>query len=307
MPGPAGQLAVGLGHVRGGRLVPARDQPDRRVVERVEHARGSSRPGRRTRCRRRGRSSWSTRICAAGARHRRDRLLEEDRRALELRLLLVGRVDVADRPLARPLARAGAGRGRTPVSSRRRTRSPARDRGPLSNHASPAPYVVRLAAGLDRQRAEEQVADARARVGVPVGDPPGGKSTRSQRISHSPALELDLRGEQRRRRRLVERAPRRARAVGSRRAVRRLVAADVVDDAVARRRLDAAGDGREREDQWKYCPPSMTIVWPGDEVGRRRAEEDDGADDVLGHLVALDRPRGDRHVAQLLDHLRVAP
>ena len=28
----------------------------------------------------------------------------------------------------------------------------------------------------------------------------------------------------------------------------------------------------------------------GDEVGSRRAEEDDGSDDVLGHLVALDRP-----------------
>ena len=31
----------------------------------------------------------------------------------------------------------------------------------------------------------------------------------------------------------------------------------------------------------------------------------DGADDVLGYLVALQRPRGHRHVAQLLDHLGV--
>jgi len=36
-PGPARQLAVGVGHVRGAGLVPADDQPDRRVVERVEH------------------------------------------------------------------------------------------------------------------------------------------------------------------------------------------------------------------------------------------------------------------------------
>ena len=33
----------------------------------------------------------------------------------------------------------------------------------------------------------------------------------------------------------------------------------------------------------------------GDEVGGRRAEEDDRAHDVLRHLVALDRSGGDRH------------
>ena len=43
----------------------------------------------------------------------------------------------------------------------------------------------------------------------------------------------------------------------------------------------------------------------GDEVGGRRAQEDDGADDVLGNLVALDRAGRDRDVAQLLDHLGV--
>ena len=35
-PGPAGELAVGVGHVRRARLVAAGDQPDRRVVEAVE-------------------------------------------------------------------------------------------------------------------------------------------------------------------------------------------------------------------------------------------------------------------------------
>ena len=35
-PGPPGELAVGLGHVRGARLVAARDQADRRVVQPVE-------------------------------------------------------------------------------------------------------------------------------------------------------------------------------------------------------------------------------------------------------------------------------
>ena len=36
-PGPAGELAVRLGGVRGALLVAAGDEPDRRVVKRVEH------------------------------------------------------------------------------------------------------------------------------------------------------------------------------------------------------------------------------------------------------------------------------
>ena len=36
-PGPAGELAVGVGHVRGSDLVAAGDEPQRGVVERVEH------------------------------------------------------------------------------------------------------------------------------------------------------------------------------------------------------------------------------------------------------------------------------
>src|SRR5262249_20529110 len=37
---------------------------------------------------------------------------------------------------------------------------------------------------------------------------------------------------------------------------------DVVDDAVAADRLDAGREAVQREPQWKYWPPSMTIVWP---------------------------------------------
>ena len=72
------------------------------------------------------------------------------------------------------------------------------------------------------------------------------------------------------------------------------------------RRRSRSGRARaSRVPQWKYCPPSMTIVCPvtNDAVGPR--EVGDGADDVLRVLVALDRPRRDRDVAQLLDHLRV--
>ena len=43
----------------------------------------------------------------------------------------------------------------------------------------------------------------------------------------------------------------------------------------------------------------------GDEGRARPAEEHDRAHDVLGHLVALERPRADRHVAQRLDDLGV--
>ena len=45
----------------------------------------------------------------------------------------------------------------------------------------------------------------------------------------------------------------------------------------------------------------------GDERRGRAREVDDRADDVLGHLVALDRARRDRDVAELLDDLRVRP
>ncbi len=46
----------------------------------------------------------------------------------------------------------------------------------------------------------------------------------------------------------------------------------VVDDAVAADRLDAGLEAIEREPQWKYCPPSMTMVWPvtKDEAGPAR-------------------------------------
>src|SRR5260221_12571661 len=35
---PAGELSVGVGHVRGAGLVAAGDQPDRRIVKTVEHS-----------------------------------------------------------------------------------------------------------------------------------------------------------------------------------------------------------------------------------------------------------------------------
>ena len=85
------------------------------------------------------------------------------------------------------------------------------------------------------------------------------------------------------------------------------VVRDVVHDAVAADGLDARLEAVEWRAacQWKYWPPSMTIVWPVTNDGGRAGEIDDRADDVLGLLVALDRPRRDRDVAELLDHLGV--
>ena len=42
----------------------------------------------------------------------------------------------------------------------------------------------------------------------------------------------------------------------------RLVALDVVDDPNPRSRLDTVRVLGESQDQWKYWPPSITIVWP---------------------------------------------
>ena len=49
----------------------------------------------------------------------------------------------------------------------------------------------------------------------------------------------------------------------------------------------------------------MTIVWPVMNVAPGPAQEGDGADDVRGHLVALERARADRDVLQRLDDLGV--
>ena len=60
-----------------------------------------------------------------------------------------------------------------------------------------------------------------------------------------------------------------------------------------------------RSNQWKILPAVDDDRLPRDERRRRAGEVDDGADDVLRLLIALDRARRDRDVAELLDHLRV--
>ena len=163
MPGPAGELAVGVGHVRGADLVAAGDEADRRVVERVEHRQVAlaghaerdvdpvdARAGRRGACRPSSRQA--------------QRVLEEDGGLLELRPILVGRIDVADRALPRPLG------GQDQHADERRRlvratprRAPGRGRTRTMLHQA---RTTRCALGVDVDRAVEQVADARPRMGV---------------------------------------------------------------------------------------------------------------------------------------------
>ena len=99
---PAGELAVGVGHVRGADLVAAGDEADRRVVERVEHgqvalaghAEGDVHPVD---------DELVDEEPAARPHVRVEPVLEEDGGLLELRPILVGGVDVADRALPGPL------------------------------------------------------------------------------------------------------------------------------------------------------------------------------------------------------------
>ena len=51
-------------------------------------------------------------------------------------------------------------------------------------------------------------------------------------------------------------------ALDVRRAEVRLVARDVVDDAIAVLAREAVVVLGEAEDQWNVWPPSITIVWP---------------------------------------------
>ena len=108
---------------------------------------------------------------------------------------------------------------------------------------------MRLALRLDPDPAVQEDAQAGAGMGVPVGDAAG--------------REVDaVAAEQPGRRPAARSAPRRARARRRGRARVCLVARDVVDDAVAGLGLDAVRVLRQAEDQWKYWPPSITIVWP---------------------------------------------
>ena len=149
-----------------------RDEADRRVVQGVEHGEVAlaghaecdvdavddelvdeelpAGPQRQERAGARGRRSA---VCSFG-------------------LLLVGGVDVADRPLARPL-----GGQQQHADERRRlgaaTQSASTGSGPDSNQAPPGPYDAVSALGVESSSPVEEVADPGPGMGVGVGDAAG--------------------------------------------------------------------------------------------------------------------------------------
>ena len=160
---PAGELAVGVGHVRCADLVTARDEADRRVVERVEHrqvalaghAEGDVHPVHH---------ELVDEEPASRPHVQCEPVLEEDGGLLELRAILVRRVDVADRALAGPL-------GRQDQDADERGRLVLRRLGEHRIGAGLEPGTARAVGGgvplgVDVDRALEQVADARPGMGV---------------------------------------------------------------------------------------------------------------------------------------------
>ena len=111
------------------------------------------------------------------------------------------------------------------------------------------PVLVRLALGLDADPPREQDPQARARVRMEMGD--------------APRREVDaVAADHRRRGRTLQQLPDECMPVHVRGAEVRLVALDVVDDAIA-----VLGGGAfellgQTKDQWNVWPPSITIVWP---------------------------------------------
>src|SRR5207247_8470719 len=115
---------------------------------------------------------------------------------------------------------------------------------------------------LDRQLAEEEAADPGAGVHVAVRNSSRRKvdAIAAQDPARG-ALELDLRHELRAVA-LTSDSPLERRTGNAHGPRVRLVSLEVVDDPVSGRSLQPIGMLVEREDQWKYWPPSMTMVWP---------------------------------------------
>ena len=160
---------------------------------------------------------------------------------------------------------------------------------------------------VDVDRPEEQAPDAAARMRVPVGD--SARREVDAVAAHDPCLrgvELDVAARARASPPSPAELPDERRPVDVRGAEVRLVRADVVDDPVAGRGLDTRPDARRARVSMEVLAAVDDDGLAGDERRGRPGEVDDGADDVLGLLVALDRPGRDRHVAELLDHLRDA-
>ena len=160
-----------------------------------------------------------------------------------------------------------AGRTSTRTNDGREVRRRARDdrlRAALEPGAA-GPVEPCVPLRLDLELAREQVADPRPGMRVQVrdaaqrevdpvaADDPVGERVELDEPGEQGALRLAL---------VVVELPDERGAVDLGGAEPRLAALQVVDDAVAADRLDARLEAVEGESQWKYWPPSMTMVWP---------------------------------------------
>ena len=238
-PRAAGQLAVGVGHVGGADLVAAGDEADRGVVEGVEHGQialagnavGHVHPVHH---------ELVDEEPAAAPHVRRKPVLEVDGWLLQLREIVVGGVDVADRALARPLG------GEDHDADERRRLVP---RG-LRQHRVGAglepraarPVRGRVALGVDVDLAMEQEANPRPGMRVPVRD--AARRKVDPVAAHDPLgerVELDPAGEERTIGLVggVVELPDERVPLDVRLAVEGRVVRDVVDDAMPAGRLGA--------------------------------------------------------------------
>ena len=103
---------------------------------------------------------------------------------------------------------------------------------------------------------------------------------------------------------VVERPAQRVARDRGRRDVR-LVGGEVVEDGVAPGRLGAARVREQGEPQWKYWPPSMTMVWPVTNADPGPQRNTTAPTTSSGTWSRLSVRAETRHVAQRVDDLGV--
>src|SRR5829696_5969794 len=229
----------------------------------------ASRRARRARAgssHREGRTRGRRRSARAGRRGRRrhfsqlELLFEQYRRPLGRRFGLVCRIEVVDRPLPLPLPRQQQHADKGGVLAPRRRRQDG-ILGTLEPRLTGAENPLD-SLRVDRQLAVEEPPDPRAWMDMPMGDTAGRKV--DPVAADDPAgrgIELHLGGEGRPGLVAVE-LPHERRTVHTGCPEPRRVPLEVVDDARSWLGHDSLRMLVERKPQWKYCPPSITMVWP---------------------------------------------
>ena len=250
IPGPSRELPERLGHVGRAGLVPARDVADGAVDQAVEDV-DVALPGNAEREVDAVERQLVDEDPAAGAAHRGRAIACSRRTDADCSHRdAVGRLEVADGPLARPLGGQHQRAHERGLEVRRR---PCEDGvGPALEPRAAGPVERRPSLRLDLDLALQQVADARPGVGVAVCDAaereldpvaphdPGGERVELHEVRDQRALGVEL---------VVVELPDERRPVDLGRPEARDRGTQVVDDAVAADRLDAGIEVVEREPQ----------------------------------------------------------